>query len=507
MNIEAHDCSPLPLQPTEAEAAWLRGLAARFHPGPYVVAIGDRREDEPVVYCERDGTWWAGRYVGVIRHEGGRLTVRPRFGMATLASWLGQSLDALLILAIESNGQIVAGSSGISGDSYLVRFNNDGSADTTFGTSGVVTTSAIYDGAAMVTAANGETVMVGTPSSGSGIILQEFGTLARTFTYYVEFDADYNVVSISDASGNVLERYRYSNYGLQTVMNASGGVISISLYGNTRGFQGEEENDALGFVYAEARILDVYTGSWFTEDHAGYVNGANRGQYETSNPVSNLDPSGNQKFYQGWGSAISVLFGGYGGEAAGRCWAYGSTRSDETISQVVQVVPDVVSTVFAAADALATDGGDEELLDEQLTKDGEDLGAIGSRPSSSSASSSPPVETPTPTPSAPTPPTPTPTVPTPAAQNATTVAPTVPSTPPASVATGRGGPYGHLDDHPSVGSGKAFTQTQKANILEANEARNGGILRDDVTGDVLVRSEQSDTAFERCADRPRLSKV
>jgi 5-methylcytosine-specific restriction enzyme subunit McrC len=84
VNFEAFDCSPLPVQPTEDTAEWFRGLAARFQTGDHVLAIGQRDEDEPVVYCERDGTWWAGRYVGVLRHDGCTLTIRPRFGMATL---------------------------------------------------------------------------------------------------------------------------------------------------------------------------------------------------------------------------------------------------------------------------------------------------------------------------------------------------------------------------------------------------------------------------------------
>ena len=55
----------------------------------------------------------------------------------------------------------------------------------------------------------------------------------------------------------------------------------------------------------------------------------------------------------------------------------------------------------------------------------------------------------------------------------------------------RGGPYGHLEDHPSVNSGKDFTQTQKKNILAENTARNSGEIRDDRTGELLVPSQQS----------------
>jgi 5-methylcytosine-specific restriction enzyme subunit McrC len=98
MNLQAVDCSPLPVQPTSDQADWLRDLATHFEARRHVVAFGDRSEDdEPVVYCERDGTWWAGRYVGVVRHGGGQLTIEPRFGLPTLAAWLGQAVDAVLV--------------------------------------------------------------------------------------------------------------------------------------------------------------------------------------------------------------------------------------------------------------------------------------------------------------------------------------------------------------------------------------------------------------------------
>lgn len=103
MTLEALDCSPLIGEPTPEEAAWLRDLASKFQVASHVLALGDRRQEEPVVYCERDGTWWAGRYVGVLRHKGRTLTIRPRFGMATLAAWLSQSLDTVLV---ESPGKL-----------------------------------------------------------------------------------------------------------------------------------------------------------------------------------------------------------------------------------------------------------------------------------------------------------------------------------------------------------------------------------------------------------------
>ena len=53
------------------------------------------------------------------------------------------------------------------------------------------------------------------------------------------------------------------------------------------------------------------------------------------------------------------------------------------------------------------------------------------------------------------------------------------------------GPYSHLEDHPSVGPGKDFTQAQKRNILNANRERNGGVLRSDESGTQAVAPQQS----------------
>ncbi len=54
----------------------------------------------------------------------------------------------------------------------------------------------------------------------------------------------------------------------------------------------------------------------------------------------------------------------------------------------------------------------------------------------------------------------------------------------------KAGPYSHLPDHPSVGSGKNFTQSQKKKFLAENEKANSGTLRDDVTGEKLVRPQK-----------------
>ena len=104
MKLVARDCSPFVPQPTAGEAAWLRRLATNVHATDLVVPIsGDRDEDEPVIYCAWDGTWWAGRYVGSLSFEGHSLIIEPRFGLATLRNWL---IEATSVLLTDSPGHL-----------------------------------------------------------------------------------------------------------------------------------------------------------------------------------------------------------------------------------------------------------------------------------------------------------------------------------------------------------------------------------------------------------------
>lgn len=97
MRLVARDCSPLAPQPTAAESAWLRRLATNVRATDLVVPVsGERDEDEPVVFCAWDGTWWAGRYVGSLSFEGHSLTIEPRFGLATLRNWLFEATSVVL---------------------------------------------------------------------------------------------------------------------------------------------------------------------------------------------------------------------------------------------------------------------------------------------------------------------------------------------------------------------------------------------------------------------------
>lgn len=104
MKLLARDCSPFSPQPTATETAWLRRLATHVGAADLVVPIsGERDNDEPIVYCAWDGTWWAGRYVGSLSFEGHSLTIEPRFGLATLRNWL---FEATSVVLTDAPGQL-----------------------------------------------------------------------------------------------------------------------------------------------------------------------------------------------------------------------------------------------------------------------------------------------------------------------------------------------------------------------------------------------------------------
>lgn len=103
MSLSAKDCCPFEPRPSAADAAWLGRLSAAARHGDLVVRLEAGREDEPVVVCDPDGTWRAGRYVGSLLFEGRRLDIRPRFGEKTLRSWFAGAFNLALA---ETSGQM-----------------------------------------------------------------------------------------------------------------------------------------------------------------------------------------------------------------------------------------------------------------------------------------------------------------------------------------------------------------------------------------------------------------
>jgi len=102
LKIVAKDCSILEPQPNKKQAAWLEKLAQKSIASKLVIPLSPKQsEEEPIVYRDHSGKWWAGRYVGSVSFEGHTLTVQPRFGLDSIREWLREVTS---IRVIESNG-------------------------------------------------------------------------------------------------------------------------------------------------------------------------------------------------------------------------------------------------------------------------------------------------------------------------------------------------------------------------------------------------------------------
>jgi len=131
-------------------------------------------------------------------------------------------------------------------------------------------------------------------NSTSGSLGKSSSGLGRRL--YVQQDGDYNVTSVVDTSGSVVQRFIYDPYGVKTTLDGSWGVVTTDSVNMLYGWQGGRADPISGLIhfamYGPGRDYSPTLGRWTTADPAGYVNGPNLYQMELSNPVAELDPTG-----------------------------------------------------------------------------------------------------------------------------------------------------------------------------------------------------------------------
>lgn len=132
-------------------------------------------------------------------------------------------------------------------------------------------------------------------TSGSG--RKSDGTLSGGLeerTYY-QNDANFNVTSLVNTSGTVVERNTFSPYGEHTVRNAttwaavSGNTSAVS---NLYLHQGGRRDAATGLHAMRYRDYAAWLGRWIQQDPARYVDGGNLYSFVRSSPIHGKDPSG-----------------------------------------------------------------------------------------------------------------------------------------------------------------------------------------------------------------------
>ena len=110
--------------------------------------------------------------------------------------------------------------------------------------------------------------------------------------YYHQDDL-FSVYAITDASGAVVERYDYSDYGEVTVQRADGTVKPEEYWvGNRHTYTGRLVEWDTGLLQYRHRYLSPTLGRFVQRDPLGYVDGMSEVAYVATNPASRMDPSG-----------------------------------------------------------------------------------------------------------------------------------------------------------------------------------------------------------------------
>jgi RHS repeat-associated protein len=188
-----------------------------------------------------------------------------------------------------------------SGSTVLETFGYDGLNRRVSQTVGSVTTNLLYSDQDQVLEeeVGGATTMqyVWSPVYVNAMIVRDRatttpGTLNERL--WVMQDANWNVVGLADGSGNVVERYAYSPFGVQTVYDASYNVRSGgSAYAFGYGFQGMRFDSVTGLNEAQNRWYSPTLGRWASQDPIRFQGGhANLYEFVGNSPSNRLDPSG-----------------------------------------------------------------------------------------------------------------------------------------------------------------------------------------------------------------------
>jgi RHS repeat-associated protein len=109
---------------------------------------------------------------------------------------------------------------------------------------------------------------------------------------YVQQDANWNVTSLVDTSGNVVERYDYDLFGLQTVLNPGFSVRGTSAYAVPYGFQGMRTDLLMGVQFADNRVYSPMLMRWLQTDPIGLKAGNNDYEFVSNEPTDAVDPIG-----------------------------------------------------------------------------------------------------------------------------------------------------------------------------------------------------------------------
>jgi RHS repeat-associated protein len=140
-----------------------------------------------------------------------------------------------------------------------------------------------YDGDNVVEEADGTEALIARYAQGLGID-EPLAMLAGSTSAYYQADGLGSVTSLSDSAGTVAETYAYDSFGKTT---ATGSLFNPFQY------TGRESDPETGLYYYRARYYEPSAGRFLNEDPIAFRGGINFYSYVADNPVTLVDPGGN----------------------------------------------------------------------------------------------------------------------------------------------------------------------------------------------------------------------
>ena len=128
------------------------------------------------------------------------------------------------------------------------------------------------------------------------------------YTYHA--DALGSTLGLSDGSGNLVEHYRYSPFGQTQILDGAGNPQATSAMHNPFRFTGRQALGLGGLYDYRARIYDPALGRFLSEDPVDAARDPNRYAYALNNPVTFIDPTGEDTWVgKGSGAGGGFLLG------------------------------------------------------------------------------------------------------------------------------------------------------------------------------------------------------
>ena len=121
----------------------------------------------------------------------------------------------------------------------------------------------------------------------------DYASGAVSATYHTQYDANWNITAIADATSGVLERYIYDPYGTATVLYANWTVRGDSSYGWDYLHQGGQFDVDSNLYHFRYRDYLPTLGRWTQTDSLGFDAGdVKLYRYIHNDPENKIDPLG-----------------------------------------------------------------------------------------------------------------------------------------------------------------------------------------------------------------------